>query len=65
MITITCDMCGEKLTGFRDTVEVDMEYDTILPLSISDFRPTKKQLCVTCANKLIDYIDNQAKEGDE
>ena len=64
MITITCDMCGKKLNKLNDKVDVEVSYSGILPLCGTCFRPQEKQLCITCATRLLNWIENQEKVND-
>ena len=62
MITVTCDMCGEKLD--IDKVELELNYEGLVTLGGYSFKPKHKQLCVTCATRLVNWIDNQEEVHD-
>jgi hypothetical protein len=62
MITVTCDMCGEKLNRADNQVDLSLEYEGIVTLGNGGFRSTRKQLCTTCATRLVNWIDNQLEE---
>lgn len=64
MITITCDMCGEKLNPINNQVELCIQYDGIQVLGDTFFRSKQKQLCVACATRLVNWIENQEKVND-
>lgn len=64
MITVTCDMCGEKLSSFNE-VTLELGYEGLSTLSGCSFEPKHKQLCVTCATRLLLWIDNQLEKGDD
>lgn len=64
MITVTCDRCGKKL-GIIDKVELSLDGNDILSLGRSvGSLSTRKELCTTCAKKLLDWIENQEKVND-
>lgn len=67
MITITCDMCGEKLNTLTNRVDLIFDADDlIIPRSMGNtFRSTKKQLCVACATRLLNWIGNQLEKGSD
>ena len=65
MITTTCDMCGEVLNQTIDEVELELNYNGLLTLNRCGFRPAKRQLCVSCATRLVNWIDNQLEKGDD
>ena len=65
MITVTCDKCGEKLNKMTNQVELSIEYEGLLALNRACFRDTHKQLCVSCATRLVNWIDNQLEKGDD
>ena len=62
MITVTCDKCGKKL-NINDEVNLEMSYEGLSTLGGYDFRPKHKQLCVSCATRLLNWIENQVEEG--
>lgn len=62
MITVTCDMCGEKVHTATNKVELSLEYEGIIILGKGGFRSTRRQLCDTCATRLVNWIDNQLNE---
>ena len=64
MITVTCDMCGEKL-NISNEVKLELEYEGLTTLSGCGFKPKHKQLCVNCATRLLLWIDNQLEKGDD
>ena len=64
MIKVTCDMCGEELSTATNEVELKLNYDGLITLCQGGFRPAERQLCITCATRLLNWIDNQ-KQGDE
>lgn len=59
MIKVTCDMCGEELSTATNEVELKLNYDGLITLCQGDFRPAERQLCITCATRLLNWIDNQ------
>lgn len=42
MITVTCDMCGEKLGVVNNLVNVEFTYDGLIALGRGAFHDTKK-----------------------
>ena len=64
MITVTCDMCGKKL-HINDKVELELSYEGLSTFGGYDFRPKHKELCVTCATRLLNWIENQLEKGDD
>lgn len=64
MITTTCDMCGAKLHSLNNEVDLHLEYNGVHYLGANGFRSTNKQLCVTCATRLLNWIDSQLEKGD-
>lgn len=62
MITVTCDKCGEKL-NINDKVELKLRYEGLATLGGYNFRPKHKELCVSCATHLLEWIDGRLEEG--
>lgn len=62
MITITCDMCGTRLNALVNRVEMNLESDTLVTLNHHNFNGCKKELCVACATRLINWIGNQLEK---
>ena len=66
MITVTCDMCGEKINSPLDEVILDLRTDDDTYSIIGKgFRPARRQLCYSCATRLVNWIDNQLEKGDD
>ena len=65
MVTVTCDMCGEKLNAVNNLVNVEFTYDGLIALGRGSFHNTEKQLCITCATRLLNWVENQLEKGDE
>lgn len=63
MITITCDMCGEELSRINNLVEVELTYNGIVTMGRGGFHDAKKQLCVTCATRLLNWMQARLEEG--
>lgn len=64
MITVTCDMCGTKLNKATNEVELELNYDGLWTIGNGGFRPVNKQLCISCATRLVNWIDNQEEVHD-
>jgi hypothetical protein len=65
MITVTCDMCGEKLNPFN-SIDLEFTYDGVPTLDNVLFNGIKKQLRVACATRLLNWIQAQVeKDGGE
>ena len=66
MITITCDMCGEELNKITNEVSLQLTYEGLQILGTFAFRSKEKNLCISCATRLLNWIDNQLekKRGD-
>ena len=66
MITVTCDMCGEKINSPFDEVILDLRTDDDTYSIIGKgFKPVRRQLCVSCATRLVIWIDNKKNELEE
>lgn len=59
MITITCDMCGEKLD--TEQVELELSYDGGITLG-DVFANKHRNLCPKCATRLVNWIDSQLEK---
>ena len=63
MITVTCDKCGKKL-NINNRVDLELSYEGLSPLGGYPFKPQHKQLCVTCATHLLEWIEHTDEGGD-
>lgn len=61
MITVTCDMCGEKLNPFNNSIDLEFSYEGVSTLARASFAGIKKQLCITCAIRLLNWIQAQSE----
>ena len=59
MITVTCDMCGEKIKSPLDEVKVDLTGHDFMTIAGRHFETIERQLCISCATRLVNWIDNQ------
>lgn len=62
MITVTCDKCGEIL-NINNRVDLELNYEGLSTFGGYPFKPQHKQLCVTCAIRLLEWIDDRVEEG--
>lgn len=60
MITVTCDMCGKKIPTHVDLVDVNFEYNG---MRLGEFRTKQRNLCITCATRLVNWVDAQLEKG--
>ena len=58
MIAVTCDMCGKSISSLTNRVDLELTYDGVLSLGLTGFRNTGKQLCIECATRLCNWIDD-------
>lgn len=61
MITVTCDMCGEKLNPVVNSIDLKFSYEGLPTLARVSFAGIKKQLCVGCATRLLNWIQAQSE----
>ena len=60
MVTVTCDMCGKRISSLVSQVDLQFTYSGVYP---ERFKNDSKQLCDVCANRLINWMDNQTEKG--
>ena len=63
MITVTCDMCGEKLNPLNDSIDLEFTFEGLPTLVRCSFNGIKKQLCITCATRLLNWVENPLEKG--
>lgn len=60
MVKVFCDMCGREIDYEVDGVNLDFNHYNIVnfkkPFS------AEKQLCLSCANRVCNFVEDGAKE---
>lgn len=63
MVKVFCDMCGREIDYEVDGVNLDFNHYGVVNFK-SPFS-AEKQLCLSCAAKVCDFVENGAKEETE
>lgn len=64
MITIICDMCGDKICRQEHLITVEFNHPhAIDTLGLGSGFNTEKHLCVTCATRLLNWMQAQLEKG--
>lgn len=59
MVKVLCDMCGREIDYGVDGVNLNFN-----PFGIVNFKtpfPEEKQLCLSCAARVCNFVENSAK----
>lgn len=64
MVTVTCDMCGKEIHSLTSRVDLEFTYNGVNSVG-TRLCDTQRQLCITCATRVIDWIGNRSTERTE
>lgn len=63
MIKVFCDMCGREIDYEVDGVNMDFNHYGVV--SFKSTFSAEKQLCLSCATKVCNFVENGAKMDSE